>query len=755
MPFKFSTDQSDHYIPEILNPTVESDYLRIKDLLNYEFVSVLDPIDSQVADLIKSENPDRTIPASELADKVEEFFKKVEKEKFGNWVYFPWKNTMVHILSEPEFVKIRTLRNNFKITPSEQSILSQKKVGIVGLSVGQSIALAMTLERGYGEIRLADFDTLELSNLNRLKAGVTSLGVEKVVLAAREIAEIDPYLKVKVYREGITPENVDDYMLEGGKLDLLIDECDSLDIKVLLRDKARENRIAVMMDTSDRGMLDIERFDIEPDRELFHGLLKGVDLKTFKNLSNTEKVSIVLKITGLETLSPRMKVSLLEIGQTITSWPQLASGVFLGGASVAHASRKFLLGEEVKSGRFYVDFDQLFQLREAEEIDVDSPEFPSLGEFDFKLPTGILQSAYQLSRLELEELIDKANWAPSGGNIQPWVWVFDKKGILHLFHDKVRSHSLLDYKGSGSLIAFGAAIENLRLHAGKLGIELETKIHIQEFEEDCIASIRFVSKQNQPLPIKLSELAEGITLRCTNRKNKKRYLLSESEKQELLRVAQEDEVSIEWTEQEEDLVQLAKVVGGMDRLRFFHDQGLVDFINEVRWSEAEAIEKKDGIDVATLELSGTEKAAMGLLKDPRTVKFFRKYLMGYGLTKISKDTITTASGIFLIKIKNYSPQNILKAGMVLQRIWIQANLLGLSVQPVSAMLFIFQRVLNENHVGFTKIEENEILDLKKSFNTIFNKERDKQEIFMFRVNKAGEPSVRSYRRDLSETLIII
>ena len=93
--------------------------------------------------------------------------------------------------------------------------------------------------------------------------------------------------------------------------------------------------------------------------------------------------------------------------------------------------------------------------------------------------------------------------------------------------------------------------------------------------------------------------------------------------------------------------------------------------------------------------------------------------------------------------------------MVLQRIWIKANMIGLSVQPVSAMLFIFQRLLNEKNVGFTKIEQNEILDLKKSFNTIFNKEGDKQEIFMFRVNKAGEPSVRSYRRDLSETLIII
>ncbi len=755
MSFKFSTDQNVQYLPEILNPNEDLDYRRIKDLFRDDFVLVSDPIESQVGDLIKSENPDRTIPSQELATLVQEFFKNRDKEKYGNWVFFPWKKTLVHILSEDEFVKIRTLRNNFKITPSEQKILGKKIIGVVGLSVGQSIALAMTLERGYGEIRLADFDTLELSNLNRLKAGVTSLGLEKVILAAREIAEIDPYLKVKLFREGITPENVDEFIEGDGKLDLLIDECDSLDIKVLLREKAKEHAIAVMMDTSDKGMLDIERFDLDPDREIFHGLLKGVDVNLLKNLTSAEKVSIGLKITGLETLSTRMKVSLLEIGQTITSWPQLASGVFLGGASVAHAARKFLLGEDVKSGRYYVDLDNLFKLSDSEEIHIDSPFIPGLTDFQYTIPSNVLQSAYQVSRSELEMLVEKANWAPSGGNIQPWVWVFDRKGILHLFHDKVRSHSMLDYKGTGSLIAFGAALENLRLQAGSMGIEIEIIYQINNFEEDCIASIRFLTKQSKSLKINHFDLVDGIGLRCTNRKNKKRYILNQNELNSLLDVAKEESVFLEWTEDEDDLAQLAKVVGGMDRLRFFHDQGLIDFINEVRWSEKEAIATKDGIDIATLELSGAEKAAMGLLRDPSTIKFFRKFLMGYGLTKISKDTITTASSIFLLKTKDYSPLAILNVGVVLQRLWIKANMLGLSFQPVSGMLFIFHRILNEKETGFTEIEKNEILELKQSFNTIFNKEVEQKDIFMFRINKAGEPSVKSYRRDLSETLIII
>ena len=48
--------------------------------------------------------------------------------------------------------------------------------------------------------------------------------------------------------------------------------------------------------------------------------------------------------------------------------------------------------------------------------------------------------------------------APSGGNSQPWKWLY-KEGHLFLFHDKHYSVSFLDYKDTGSYVALGAAIE--------------------------------------------------------------------------------------------------------------------------------------------------------------------------------------------------------------------------------------------------------------------------------------------------------
>lgn len=751
-------DLKDQTKPVIFSPTNIRDWEEIDELRSNNYVQTIDEIDSQVSDLIKADNPEIQFSNEELMNRVSAFFENKERDLFGNWVYYPWKNTLVHILGEVDFIRIRTLRNNYKITPSEQLDLANKKVGIVGLSVGQSVALAMALERSCGEMRLADFDILELSNLNRLKAGVTSLGLEKVVIAAREISEIDPYLKVTLFRDGIHEGNVDEFLTSTGKLDLLIDECDSLDIKLLLRERARQEQIPVIMETSDRGMLDVERFDVEPERSIFHGLLEGVSKSDLANLSNKERVAIVLKITGLDTLSLRMKASLLEIGSSITSWPQLASGVFLGGASVAHVGRRLLLGDNVPSGRFYVDFDEIIKIDlHDEEIIIPSHKGVSIlaEKLNAQLPVEILQSGYLLSPSELERILSFANLAPSGGNIQPWIWVFDRKGILHLFHDQERSHSMLDFKGTGSLIAFGAAVENLRLATAREGIEIEVVNHIREFEEQLICSIRFIAKYKNPIQVPHYELLDGIGMRCTNRKNSKRQLLPKSQLEELQDFAKKEGFQIKLTEEYTDLEGLAEIVGGMDRMRFFHEEGLMDFIKEVRWTQKDAEETKDGIDIATLELSGTEKAAMGLLKDPRTVKFFRKFLMGYGLTKISKDTITHSSAMLLLQGNKFSPETYLEGGKILQRIWIKANMMGISFQPVTAMLFIFQKVLRESNHGFTLQEAAEIERLKEKFDRIFKSEGDCLDLFMFRLNVVAEPSVRAFRRDVKDTLILV
>jgi len=323
------------------------------------FISVHSEIDAQLKELVKSMHPGKGFTEEEVETAIKLHLNGTLPEEYGVWVYYPWSERLVHLLDEEEFIELRTNRNQFKITREERNLLSTKKIGIIGLSVGQSVALTMAMERTFGELRIADFDTLELSNLNRIRTGLHNLGIPKVVAVAREIAEIDPFLKVTCYGGGVTEKNMENFFLDGGKLDTLVDECDSLDIKLAVRRFARSRRIPVLMDTSDRGMLDIERFDLEPERPLFHGLIHEDLVPEGGSMATEQRIEIAVKIAGGNTISDRLKSSIVQIGKTISTWPQLASSVVLGGAVTTHVCRMILLGLHSRSGRFYVDVDQI------------------------------------------------------------------------------------------------------------------------------------------------------------------------------------------------------------------------------------------------------------------------------------------------------------------------------------------------------------------------------------------------------------
>lgn len=320
--------------------------------------AINDALPVQLRELLKLRNPSERLDAGDFEAKIDVLLDGTSMENYGAWVYYPWNGRLVHILDEAEYAEVRTARNKNKITLEEQRALSTKKIGIIGLSVGQSVALALAMERSFGELRLADLDELELSNMNRIRSGIHELGQLKVVNVAREIAEIDPFLLVTIFPGGLTEENMDAFFEEGGQLDLLMEECDSLEIKLKSRLKAKDLGIPVLMDTSDRGMVDVERFDQEPDRDILHGLVRGLPIERLSTMTMEEKLPYLLQLAGYEHLSTRMKNSLPELGKTLSAWPQLATSVMMGGAIVAEIARKIFTDVPVASGRYYFDPDE-------------------------------------------------------------------------------------------------------------------------------------------------------------------------------------------------------------------------------------------------------------------------------------------------------------------------------------------------------------------------------------------------------------
>jgi molybdopterin/thiamine biosynthesis adenylyltransferase len=345
------------YTPRIFSAEYAIDVQALQSVLQNPHITKFDTLEQQLRELMQCRHPTQRLPAAELDALAAEHRGGVPLSEYGVWVYYPWSQRVVHLLPAAEFAEVRTNRNRNKITAAEQQRLSTKRVGIIGLSVGQSVALAMALERSAGELRLADFDTLDLSNLNRLRTGVQHIGLPKTVIAAREIAEIDPFLRVTCFEEGITPDNIEAFLLEGGKLDVLVEESDGLLIKFLARYRAREHGIPVVMETNDRCMVDVERFDVEPQRAILHGLVEEYSMETLQQLTPMERLQLVIQIVGENTISPILLNSVHEIGKTLVGIPQLASQVVAGGGITADVVRRILLDQYSESGRYWVDVE--------------------------------------------------------------------------------------------------------------------------------------------------------------------------------------------------------------------------------------------------------------------------------------------------------------------------------------------------------------------------------------------------------------
>ncbi|HEY6878479.1 MAG TPA: Rv1355c family protein, partial [Polyangiales bacterium] len=570
---------------------------------------VQDSLETQLGELIQVRRPERKLAAPELSEHVREHLAGRSLDEYGNWVFYPWSGRLLHVLPPEELREVRCARNCYKITPAEQKTLAAARVGIIGLSVGNAAALTFALEGVGTTFKLADFDELSLSNLNRLRSGLHSLGLPKTTIAARELYELDPYLNIELYPDGLNDANMDEFLLGGGRLDLLVEECDDLFMKLAVRERARELRMPVIMDTSDRGMLDVERFDLEPDRPILHGLVGDANATSLKGLPTKEKIPIVLAILDRERMSTRMAASLPEVDETIGSWPQLASGVALGGAITCDVARRILLGQMTTSGRFYVDVEQCARDGEGLFVTPVPPPPPrELAPESCRPPALPPHPAPKVVSPEtIRWLVAQAILAPSAHNAQPWRFEY-RDDVLLGYHDHHHDMPTLDFEQSATQVAFGALLENLEIAARSIGLVPEFDSFPDASDADLIFRARF-----QPGEVEDSPLLPLLATRVTNRKHGARRPLARDEVAALEGAAKQRGARLTLIEEPAELDVLAAVMGACDRLSQLNQAIFHEVIPGYRWTREEVEARRDGLDVATMELSEPDRAGFALL----------------------------------------------------------------------------------------------------------------------------------------------
>lgn len=115
--------------------------------------------------------------------------------------------------------------------------LAAAHVTIAGAGgLGSNIAIALT-RIGVGHLTLIDFDSVELSNLNRQQFKLSQVGMPKVVALKQNLQEFNPFIEIKTHQVKITHDNVKELFEDA---DIICEAFDNPAAKAMLLDAASE-----------------------------------------------------------------------------------------------------------------------------------------------------------------------------------------------------------------------------------------------------------------------------------------------------------------------------------------------------------------------------------------------------------------------------------------------------------------------------------------------------------------------------------
>ncbi len=262
------------------------------------------------------------------------------------WVVYPWRRVAVRIPDAATYWAVVTSRNYPIVTRIEQTRLRQSTVLLAGLSTGRAVAQQLA-RLGVGTFVLADADRMAASNFNRLLgAGLADLDLPKVVSVARELSELNPYIRVVEHAEFLDASSTQ-RLLDEHSVDVIVEMIDNVDAKIAIRRAARARGLTVVMatDMDWEPYIDIE----EPSRPLFNGRLDDAEVEMLADPATDFRVKtdLVMRFMGLERWAERSMLSGQLASQGLVRfWSQTAPAAATAGALATRAVFDLLRGSQ-------------------------------------------------------------------------------------------------------------------------------------------------------------------------------------------------------------------------------------------------------------------------------------------------------------------------------------------------------------------------------------------------------------------------
>ncbi len=336
----------------------------------------------------------------------------------------------------------------------------------------------------------------------------------------------------------------------------------------------------------------------------------------------------------------------------------------------------------------------------------------------------------------LQAIITAATFAPSGENCQPWRFVVEGNRIeVHMIAE--RDQSAYSWGQRASYVAIGAAVENMVIAASEKGKKTTVVFGPQG---DGPVAIVTVQDDGSVMP---DPLVDAVQKRCTNRKPYKKTPLSAEIQSSLKLVPTVSPAHFHLITDRSAIQRLATGASANERI-LFENRSLHDFFfGHINWTKEEDDQKSIGFYIKTLELPPPAVIGFELCREWKMQLFMNKLGISKIVSAINKKIYSSAAGIGSISIPDDTPESFFAAGRSLERVWLLATHLGLSVQPLSGLLFLFLQIKSGNTSIFSSHHSALIQQSYQQIQRTF--ETDRTIAMMFRLGYSSAPSARASR----------
>lgn len=349
----------------------------------------------------------------------------------------------------------------------------------------------------------------------------------------------------------------------------------------------------------------------------------------------------------------------------------------------------------------------------------------------------------------IERLLERARWAPSGDNTQPWR--FEILGEHHLLvHGfDTRDHVVYDLDGRPSQLAIGALLETIAIAASVEGFACRVERRPDTPETHLLIDVRLERDDRLPADV----LAPFIEKRVVQRRAMSTRRLSDEQKQALA-ASLPVGFSVLWFERLSERYKMARLMFDNAKIRLNIPEAYEVHKAVIEWnarfSEDRIPSRAVGVDLLT------EQLMRWAMKSWRRVELLNRWMFGDLVPRLQMDMVP---GLFCgAHLALLAPQALetvddyLAAGRALQRFWLAATRLGLLIQPEMTPV-IFSRYATKG-VVFSTLSDY-VVAAHRLGARLSQQLRDSGSDRLYFLGRIGDgflPHARSVRRPLTELL---